>query len=145
MPESCQELQPVVVCIGGADNDLYVRVDLPQLFDGLEPIPTRWHSHVDESDRVRTALGASRTRELDAIPTLHRGIHIESRARGVGLLLAEQPRFGLRRQRLPVGYEDLAVVLMNGRIVVDHKDAMRQQVGFIWHRATPATRTAALG
>src|ERR1700686_483066 len=41
VPESCQELQPVVVCVGGADDDLYVRVDLPQLFDGLEPIPPR--------------------------------------------------------------------------------------------------------
>ena len=67
------------------------------------PVPTRWHSHVDESDRVRAVLGESRPRELDAILTLHRGIHVESRRASSVLLLAKQPRFGFRRRHLPVG------------------------------------------
>src|SRR5437016_9811220 len=52
VPEPREELQPVVVGVGGADDDLYVRIDLPQVLDGLQPIPARGHPHVHESDRV---------------------------------------------------------------------------------------------
>ena len=145
VPEPRQQLQPVIVGVGGADDHLYVRVHLPQVFDGLEPVPPRWHAHVDEGDRVRTALRHSRAGAFDSIATLKRGIHVEGRAPGLGRLLPEQPRFGGRYQRLVGGHQDLAVVLVNGRVVIDHEDAMREGVGVTGHRATPARRAAAPG
>src|SRR5437763_5847713 len=138
VPEPRQQLQPVIVGVGGADDHLYVRVHLPQVFDGLEPVPPRRHAHVDEGDRVRTALRQRQAGALDSIATLKRGIHVEGRAPGLGRLLPEQPRFGGRYQRLVGGHQDLAVVLVNGRVVIDHEDAMHEGVGFTGHRATPA-------
>src|SRR5205807_3915623 len=75
VPEPCQQLQPVIVGVGGADDHLYLRVHLPQVFDGLEPVPPRWHAHVDEGDRVRTALRHSRAGAFDSIATLRSEEH----------------------------------------------------------------------
>ena len=45
-----EEVGPVIVRVRGADHHLHVRIGLPQVFDGLEPVPTRRHAHVDEGE-----------------------------------------------------------------------------------------------
>ena len=50
VPESRQELHPVVVAVGRADHDLDFGVDLPEVFDRFQPVPAGWHTHVHEGD-----------------------------------------------------------------------------------------------
>src|SRR6516162_3266200 len=71
VPKPFQELEPVVVRVGGAHHHLHLRVDLPELLDGLETVPAGRHAHVDERDRVGSALIAGTARTLDAIAALH--------------------------------------------------------------------------
>src|SRR5215472_5111291 len=71
VPKPFQELEPVVVRVGGTDHHLHLGVDLPELLDGLETVPAGWHAHVDECDRVGPALIAGTARTLDAIAALH--------------------------------------------------------------------------
>ena len=55
-PEPLDEIRPVVVRVRRADHDLHVRIDRPQMFDGLEPVPARGHAHVDEGEREGTSV-----------------------------------------------------------------------------------------
>ena len=137
VPEPREELQPVVVGVGGADDDLHVRIDHPQVLDGLQPIPARGHPHVHESDRVGTALRKRRARELDAIASLQRRVDVEDGTRDVGWGRTEQSRLGRRLLSVALAREDLAVVRVNRRVVVDDENPVAKQVRFSLHHSTP--------
>ena len=142
MPEPCQQLQPVVIGVGGADHHLHLGVDLPELLDGLEPVPTGRHAHVDERHRIGPALIERAACPLDTLASLHGRIDIEARALA-GRLLAEQRRCGARHLGLRTPAEDLAIVLVDARIVIDHEEAVDQEVGVTGHGDSRHERVAA--
>ncbi|MNI39670.1 hypothetical protein D3C73_938590 [compost metagenome] len=43
---------PAVVTVGGAQGNLQIWIGTPQLFDGFQSVPARWHSHVGERQGI---------------------------------------------------------------------------------------------
>jgi hypothetical protein len=77
--EPPHHLGPVVVGVCGTDHHLHVRVHRPKLLDGLQPVPPRWHAHVDERQCIGTAVGDRAGGHRDAFLALIRGIDLETR------------------------------------------------------------------
>ncbi len=142
MIQPLDHFRPVVVGVRGADHDLHVGIDFPQLLDGLQAIPARRHAHVDEGHGVGLPALERRAHHRNALLSLIGGVDLEIRARTRALLLAEKVRFEARerllRGVLRVGAQYFAKIPMDCRIVVDEQDtiAWRARLG----HGTPRTR-----
>ena len=71
------DFRPIVIGVRGADDDVHVRIDLPEVLDGFQSIPAGRHAHIDERHGVRTSLLACQARHLDAFLALVCGVDLE--------------------------------------------------------------------
>ena len=62
LAEPFNHFLPGIIRIGGADDDLDVRIDLENPVGGFNSIPARGHAHIDERERIR-ACGGARIRD----------------------------------------------------------------------------------
>ncbi|MNY09015.1 hypothetical protein D3C86_1419040 [compost metagenome] len=69
---------PGIVGIGGAKRHLQLGIDLPQPFDGLQPVPARWHAHVDEGHGVGQVVGQRGLDLVQCLEALKRRIEQET-------------------------------------------------------------------
>jgi hypothetical protein len=56
LPDFRANFLPRIVGIRGADDDLHIRIDFPDLRDRFNAIPAGRHSHIHECQRIRPAL-----------------------------------------------------------------------------------------
>ncbi len=61
------DLRPGVICVGCANDDLDLRIGVPDVLDRLESVPPRWHPHIHDGEGVRAAELA---RHLDLVESL---------------------------------------------------------------------------
>ncbi|MNF85600.1 hypothetical protein D3C84_680000 [compost metagenome] len=69
---------PGIVRISGAQGYLQLGVGAPQPFDGLQPVPARWHAHVDEGHGVGQVVGQCRLDLVQCLQALKRRIEQET-------------------------------------------------------------------
>src|ERR1700682_4607622 len=110
MIETRYHLRPVIVRMRRADDNLDVRVELPQALNGLQAVPPGRHAHIDECHRVRLLL---LERLPDPPPTL----------------LPQQQAFGRQQFSTAPGVaaQDLQKVLVD-RPVVIHDEYSRSDL-----------------
>lgn len=114
---------PGIVGIGGAKRHLQLGIDLPQPFDGFQPVPARRHAHVDEGHRIGHVIGQRRLDLVQGFEALKRRVEHEAlqrqRRRG-----AEQGIFGADQAVVIDRWrtEDLGEVRMNRGCVIDDKN-----------------------
>lgn len=121
--QAIEDLDPGLVCIGGAYHDLQARIFQPQVFDRLDAVPPGGHAHVDERQGVRLAdlqcLANHRVRFLPLVGAVQ-----HERLGGCLGCGAEQRRLQVvqirRRFRRE---EDFPEILMDGRHVVRQENA----------------------
>ena len=111
-----------------ADHDLNVGIDRPQALNGFQSVPSRRHAHIDERQRIGSALLQRLADTRYTFLTLQRRIDLElrSRARSRRGLLAEER--ALRGQQVVLLFsfacEDLAKIAVNRLVIIDDEDAM---------------------
>src|SRR5439155_10067125 len=102
-----------------------VRIRFPQLHRSLNAVPTWAHAHVHKSQSVGLP-GIQRLLKLtQPFLSLKRRVDLEGLAPRYRRRLPEKDRF-LLLERLAtalIGGENLAKILVNGAVVVDHQDA----------------------
>jgi len=121
VPEAGDEFRPVVASMRRADHDLHVRVDPPELLDGLEAVPPRRHLHIDDRHCIRAGHAQRFAHALHTFLPLQGRVNLEVGAsRCQGGRPEKRQLIGLEN-RGPVEHrtEYLPEVLVNGRIVVD--------------------------
>src|SRR5438132_7996259 len=122
-----RDLVPIIVGVGGANDDLKIRKFLPDSGNGFNSIPARWHSHVDKGDSVRRAFGTGGTDFLQSLLSLESRVDPKILcARGTSLVAEKR---GFRRIKLLgelgiSGAEDFAKIFMDRGVVVDDKNAV---------------------
>ena len=109
-----------------ADDDLQVRIDVPQFSRGLDPVPARSHPHVHESQRVGLCRFHRLLEHAQSVLALKRRVDVKNLAPGWRRGVAEQKGFALFQHLMPslTGAENLAKVLVNRAIVIDHQYAL---------------------
>ncbi|MNF76085.1 hypothetical protein D3C84_581840 [compost metagenome] len=117
--EALGHFLPGIVGVGGAEGNLQLGVGLPELLDGLDPIPAGRHAHVDERHGVGPPLRQRAGEHGQGFLALMGGVEFEGVLHGRGV--AEQGRLGGGQHGLAVlaGAENLAEVLVDRRVVVD--------------------------
>ena len=122
-------LIPGIIGIGGADNDLEVRVGGPKPGNGFDAVPARGHADIYKSQRVRVAVLQRAFYQGKPLLALSGGIEHESDLFGRSGGLAEKSRTRLVQcgGRDPV--EDLPKVAVDGLGIINDQDA--QGVGVI--------------
>src|SRR5712671_1683290 len=96
MTESFDDITPVVIRMGRANDYLEVAVYGPETFDGLETVPAWRHPHVYKGHGIRSAVGNCLFGTMNALLALQRTVDLKSRARGDGRVTAEQQTLGGR-------------------------------------------------
>jgi hypothetical protein len=80
--------------MGRADDDLHIRILFPQSRNGLDSVPTGWHSHIDEGHCIGAPLFQSAADQLNALSSLRRAVNFKQRDTGALALRTEQGRLG---------------------------------------------------
>ena len=94
MAELFGDVLPGIIRVGGADDHLKVGIFRPDMFDRLDAIPTRRHTHVHEREGVRpTCFGCFQCRGA-AFLTLRGAIDFEGAGGAAVNLFTEQGRLG---------------------------------------------------
>src|ERR1700674_1969434 len=129
MIETRYHLRPVIVRMRRADDNLDVRVELPQALNGLQAIPPGRHAHIDECHRGRLLLLYRLPDPPHTLLTLQGRVDLESRARRGRGLLAQQQAFGRQQFSTAPGVaaQDLQKVLVD-RPVVIHDEYSRSDL-----------------
>ena len=96
MAEPFDDITPVVVRMGRANDDLKVAIHGPQTLYGFESVPAWWHPHVDEGHGIRSAGRGGLFGATNALLALQRTVDLKSRPRGDGCVIAEQHGLGGR-------------------------------------------------
>ena len=126
---------PRVIGIGGANDDLQGGIDVPQLLDRLDAVPTRGHAHIDERKRVGL-LGSERPpHELQRLLPLKCGIQIESACeRGGRFRCIENHGFDRFERGVACvrSGEDFSEVFVDRRIVVHYQNARAGRCHASW-------------
>ncbi len=102
---------------------MQVGVDVPQLFDGFQAVPTRRHAHVDEHQGVGGVGGQGLVHQFQGFLALIGGIQHKGLAHRRSV--AEQGFFNAVQGGVVVGVDaqDLAEVRVDRRRVIDDQDA----------------------
>ncbi len=118
---------PRIIRVGRADDDLQIGIDLPELLDGFDAVPSRRHAHIDKSQWNKAGRLRGRAFTISSPPVPGR----RNRDRSCcGLRGARQSpksedaRASTRAFRPARLVEDLPEILMNRGIVVDGQEAM---------------------
>ncbi len=123
-----QHVLPRILGIGGADDDLQVGGDLPQLERGLDAVPAGRHPDIDKRHSVGAAVGDGLLDALEAFGALMSAVDVEVGPGPAGRDTGAE-HFGLECVERGGGFadgraENFPDVSVNGRIVVDHEDAV---------------------
>ena len=120
--------------MGCADDHLQVWIDFPQFGGGLDPVQARSHADVHESQGVWLARFHCFLEQAQSVLSLKRRVDLEDLASGCRGRFVEQDGFALL-QNLATGQisaENLAKVLMDRAVIVDHQYAVaRLNVGWV--------------
>ena len=145
MVETRDHLGPVVIGVRRADDDLHVRIELPQAENRLQAVPAGRHAHVDERHRVGALLLERPPDPRHALLPLERGVDLECRARDAWGRFTEQQPLGRQELRAALGIaaEDLAEVLVDGRVVVDDEHPAADMQGVASHVRSRVAQGAA--
>src|SRR6202140_1491677 len=135
MIETRYYLGPVVVRMRRANDNLDVRVELPQALNGLQAVPARRHAHIDECHRVRLLLLERLLDPRHTLLTLQGRVDLESRARRGPGRLAQQQALGLQQLATAAGVaaQDLQKVLVDRLVVIHHEHSRSEVQGVTSH------------
>ena len=124
-------LTPRTVGIGGANDDLHVRADLPDLPGGFDPVPARRHAHIHESHGIGVALRQRTFDHLQPLLPLGGGVDREGLRLTCGDGGAKQRGFSRLQGIIDrLGRcQNFAEVVMNRPIVVDDENPPVQGCG----------------
>src|ERR1700733_2422578 len=140
MPEAGNNLGPVIIRMRRADDDLHTGVDRPDFLYRLEAVPAGRHAHVNKCHRVGTSRFERRAYAFEAILALHRRIDIKRWPCYDRAALAEdrQLRSHKRRRAIFRVHKNLAEVVVNRAVVVDHENTLVSDFRLSSHAAPPA-------
>src|SRR5438067_509115 len=122
-----------MIGVSSADDDLQSGVNLPEAANGFQAIPSRWHPHIDEGHRVRLICCQGLFYLGKGFLALKRGFQFEGEARELWFRSPEESlRFLIdgRSGRI-VCHQDLAEVLVDGRVVVNDENASIEWQGVV--------------
>ena len=123
-----------MVRVRRAEHDQDFRIDLPDALDGFYAVPAGRHADIDERQRVRAAVAQGLLDQRESLLALVGRVDLESFG---GLLLdgyvAEQRRRLLLDGPVVVilGSDDLAEILVDGFLVVDHQNTDRFRMAHV--------------
>jgi hypothetical protein len=120
-PEFLDHFIDAVVRIVGADDHLQVRVCFPEPGRRLNAIPARRHSNIDEGHGIGPASLDRLPRALPPFPALRSNIDFEAAAAHGRRRLVKQPGFGFLERGIHCAAQDLAEILVDRWVIVDHK------------------------
>jgi hypothetical protein len=126
LAQALEEIGPGIIRESRADDDLLIRVMLPNVLNGGYSITAGWHPDVDHHQIIRAARGSCGVDHPEGFLALQRAIDLKSNGRLFCGNFVEQHRIGLRPgdQALARRSQNTAKVLVNSRVVVRDEDTV---------------------
>jgi hypothetical protein len=104
------------------------------VFDGLDPIPTRRHAHVDERHGVGKPSALRLANFFECLGSLVGRFHLKGNGDRTGRLAEQQCLIGIQLGGGRRRCENLAKVVVDTRQIIDQEDT---QVPLCAHRIAP--------